>query len=138
MAGGAEPHGWVGLIDRRHHVGARVDKSSGEVIVGWGCVAGLPGVLLLGVLGDKARPRGIGGHGPLGDLVELGLCGLGLLGLEERAGGNSADAAFKVVESADAIVKEFKGLVELVGGNLTKPVIGQEEGILSLVKQVGG
>ena len=52
LTGGTEPHGKVGLVDGGHHVSARVDEGAGEVVGGWGCIAGPPSALALGVRCD--------------------------------------------------------------------------------------
>ena len=67
----AKPPGRVCLIDGGHHVCAHVDKGTGEVIVGWGCVAGFSRALALGVLCDEAQPGDVGGDRLLEDLVQL-------------------------------------------------------------------
>jgi hypothetical protein len=56
--------------------------------------------------------------------------------LEEQAGRDRARAILELVQSADAVVKKLKGLDELVVGNLVKPVVGEEVGILCVVKRV--
>lgn len=71
------------------------------------------------------------------EVIELGLHGLGFFCLEEPAGGDHSGTAFKFPDGADAIVKELKGLVELVGGNFAGPVIGEQEGVLRVTKRVG-
>ena len=70
-------------------------------------------------------------------LVERRLCGLGLVCLEERAGGDCSCATFKFLEGADTIVEELEGLKELVGGYFTEHVIGEKEGILCVVERMG-
>ncbi len=76
MAGGAEPHGRVGLFDRGHQVSARVDEGSREVVIGWGCIAGLLGALTLGVWGDEAILEALVALGHLGTLSSLDFVGL--------------------------------------------------------------
>ena len=102
-----------------------------------GLIARPPSALVYGVQGNKAHTGGISFRSPLGNLVKLELCRLGLLRLEELVGGDCAGAAFEFAEGAEAIIKELKGLVELVGGNLMKSFIGKEEGVLCVLKWVG-
>ena len=129
-------HQSVSLIDQGHHVGSCVGKSPGKVVCGWFSIIGLPGALALGVGGDKASTRCAGASEALGCLVELGRCGPGLIGLEEGARGYGPGATFKLAESADAVVEELKGLMELVGGNLVEPVIAKVEGVLHVAQWV--
>jgi hypothetical protein len=69
-------------------------------------------------------------------LVKLDLGGLSFVGVEERSGRDRSRAALKLAQSADAVIKELEGLKELVGGNLMKPSIGKEVGILRVAKKV--
>jgi hypothetical protein len=75
-------------------------------------------MLVFGVGDDEAPAGCVRACGALGSLVELGLGSLGLVGLEEGARGYCPGAAFELAESADAAAKEFKGLMELVAGDL--------------------
>ena len=62
----------------------RVPESR-EVVGGWSCIVGFPGMLALGVGGDEPNPGRFGPHGALWGRVEFCLGGLGFIGLEERA-----------------------------------------------------
>ena len=90
MVSHAEVQGGAGLIDGRHHVGARVNEGAGKVI-SCGCgIAGLPGALALGVRCDETRTGRVVVQDALETLVKLGFVGFGLIGSEERTGRDCA------------------------------------------------
>jgi len=136
LAGSTKVHRGVGLIDCGHHVDAHIDEGPGEIVGRWCSGIGLASTLVLGVKGDKAPARCIRAGEVLGSLVELGPGGLGLVSLEGGARGYCPSAAFECVESSDAVVEDFEGLMELVVGDLVELVIGEQEGIIRMAQWV--
>ena len=93
-------------------------------------------MLALGIGSDQPSATGVGACRSLCGLVELGPCCLCFIGLEEGAGGYGDRATLKLVEQAHAVIEKLKCLVDLIHGDLSEPVIGQEEIILSVAEWV--